>query len=70
MDDSGIRDLLRAGQQAEAIRVYQQFTGIDQFTAREAVRQIEREMRLSDGEAEPTDWTDDTKSLANQRKQG
>ena len=49
---AGIRDLLDEGRKSEAIEIYQKFTGVDQYTAQEAVEQIERDLRLS---AEPDD---------------
>lgn len=45
--DAGVRDLLLQGRTDEAMQVYQQFTGVDQFTARTEVMQLERELRLS-----------------------
>jgi len=41
----GIRDLLREGKRAEAQKIYQAFTGIDQFTASEALDALEEEVR-------------------------
>lgn len=43
---AGVRDMVARGKVDEAVRVYRQFTGVDQFTAREAVAVIEREQRL------------------------
>jgi len=37
----GIRDLLREGKRAEAQKIYQAFTGVDQFTASEALDALE-----------------------------
>lgn len=48
MSDAGIRDLIAEGKMDEAVRVYQKFAGIDQFSAQEVVEQIQREMRLTD----------------------
>jgi ribosomal protein L7/L12 len=41
----GIRDLLREGKRAEAQKIYQAFTGVDQFTASEAIDALQEEMR-------------------------
>lgn len=46
--DAGIRHLIAEGKQDEAIRLYQQFTDVDQFTARHAVAEIVREMQQAD----------------------
>lgn len=40
----GIRDLLREGKRAEAQKIYQAFTGVDQFTASEAIDALQDEM--------------------------
>ena len=45
--DAGIRDLILASKIDEAIDLYQRFTGVDKFTARDAVEDMEREIRLS-----------------------
>lgn len=45
---AGVRDLLDEGRKAEAIELYAKFAGVDQYTAEDAVEQIEREMRLGD----------------------
>jgi ribosomal protein L7/L12 len=41
---SGIRDLLREGKRDEARKTYQAFTGVDQFTADEAIDALEHEI--------------------------
>lgn len=46
--DDGLRDLLLEGHKDEAVDLYCQFTGVDEFTARQAIEEIERELRLSD----------------------
>jgi ribosomal protein L7/L12 len=51
---AGVRDLLDEGRKDEAIDLYAKFAGVDQYTARDAVEQIEREMRLGD-EAKDTE---------------
>lgn len=48
--DAGVRELVLKGQKQEAIILYQRFTGVDEFTARDAVDEIERELRLSDSQ--------------------
>ena len=45
---AGVRDLLDEGRKDEAIDLYAKFAGVDQYTAEDAVEQIEREMRLGD----------------------
>ncbi|MCA9912780.1 MAG: hypothetical protein KC496_05510 [Anaerolineae bacterium] len=44
--DAGIRNLLQEGRMQEAVQIYQQFTGVDQFTAQAEVAQLQREIRL------------------------
>jgi ribosomal protein L7/L12 len=46
--DAGIRDLVRDGEIDRAVEVYRVFAGVDEYTARDAIRQIERELRLGD----------------------
>ncbi len=46
--DAGIRDLIAEGQPDEAADLYARFAGVDIYTAREAVQDIARDMRLSD----------------------
>lgn len=45
--DAGVRDLILANKTAEAIDLYQRFTGVDEFTARQVIEDIAREVRLS-----------------------
>jgi ribosomal protein L7/L12 len=45
---AGIRDMLMEGRTAEAVEIYRKFTGVDQYTAQDAIAEIERELRLSD----------------------
>lgn len=45
----GIRDLLREGKRDEARKTYQAFTGVDQFTANEAIDALEEEVRTEAG---------------------
>jgi ribosomal protein L7/L12 len=45
---AGVRDLLSEGRKDEAVELYARFAGVDQYTALDAVEQIEREMRLGD----------------------
>jgi ribosomal protein L7/L12 len=44
LDAPGIRDLLEAGRDEEAIEVYQKFAGVDEYSARDAVARIKDEM--------------------------
>ncbi len=45
--DAGVRDLIAEGHMQEAVELYQRFTGMDEFSARDAVEAMRREMRLS-----------------------
>jgi len=45
--DAGVRDLVADGNVQEALDLYRRFTGVDEFTAREAIEDIQREIRLS-----------------------
>lgn len=45
--DAGLRDLIAAGELQEAEELYQRFTGVDEFTARDAVADLAREIRLT-----------------------
>lgn len=45
LDAPGIRDLLEEGRDDEAIEVYQKFAGVDEYSARDAVERIKREMQ-------------------------
>lgn len=46
--DAGVRDLVKRGEIDEAIKVYMRFKGTDEFTARQAIEDLDREIRLSD----------------------
>lgn len=48
LSDAGLRDLIAEGDIVQAIEVYQQFAGVDYYTAKAAVEDLEREMRLGD----------------------
>ena len=48
MSDAGIRDLIAEGKIEEAIEIYRQFAGVDKFSAEEAIKDIQRDMRLGD----------------------
>lgn len=50
--DAGIRDLIVQGRMDDAEELYRRFTGVDPFTARAAIDDMEREMRLSGIESE------------------
>lgn len=47
--DAGVRQLLVEGRYEEALELYQRFTGADSFAAQQALTQMEREIRLSNG---------------------
>ncbi len=65
---AGIRDMLDEGRKAEAIEIYQKFTGVDQYTAQAAVNQIERERRLSDQPDEGDGYIDEDDESFNSNK--
>lgn len=44
--DAGVRDLIQEGRLGEAVEIYRKFAGVDEYTARDAVTEIERELRL------------------------
>lgn len=46
ISDMGIRDLLAQGKEAEALHIYQRFTGVDLFTAKQAIAQLQQDIRL------------------------
>jgi hypothetical protein len=48
LSDAGVRDLLKEGKFEEAVNAYKTFAGVDYFTARNAVEDIQRRMSLSD----------------------
>ena len=48
--DDGLRNLLLEGRKDDAVDLYRQFTDVDEFTARQAVDEIERELGLSDAQ--------------------
>lgn len=43
-DGAGIKDLLLEGRIEEAVEVYSAFMGVDEFTARDAIADLEREL--------------------------
>jgi hypothetical protein len=45
LDDSGLRDLIAEGRADEAVEVYRKFAGVDEYTARDAIRKITAELR-------------------------
>ncbi|MGJ3237415.1 MAG: hypothetical protein ACFE0Q_01790 [Anaerolineae bacterium] len=51
-DADGLRELIMAEQIDEAVDLYQRFTGVDIFTAREAVQDMSREIRLGTFESD------------------
>src|SRR5688572_1429251 len=46
ISDAGVRDLITQGNFDEAVDLYRRFTGVDLFTAKTAVQDIQTEMRL------------------------
>ncbi len=61
--DAGIRDLVEEGRIDEAIEVYQKFAGVDEYTAMDAVADIEHDLRQSES-AEVSDIDDRVRNLA------
>lgn len=47
--DAGVRDLIQDGRIDEAVEVYQRFAGVDEYTSRDAVTELERQIRQSGG---------------------
>ncbi len=53
---AGVRDLLNEGRKDQAIDLYARFAGVETYSARDAVEQIERDMRFEDdAEYSPAD---------------
>jgi hypothetical protein len=48
LDDSGLRDLIEEGRTDEAVEVYRKFAGVDEYTARDAIDQLAREVKDKD----------------------
>jgi hypothetical protein len=46
--DAGVRDMLLEGQIQEAVEAYRKFTGVDEYTAKKAIDDMLRDMRLDD----------------------
>jgi ribosomal protein L7/L12 len=62
---SGIRDLLRQGKREEARKTYQAFTGVDQFTASEAIDALQEELRTEVERYDRLHQSDSPASLPN-----
>jgi hypothetical protein len=54
--DAGVRQLILEGRIDEATDLYQRFTGVDVFTAKDAIADIQRELKLSDVEGGIRDY--------------
>jgi hypothetical protein len=50
LSDAGVRDLLAQGRDDEALQIYQRFTGVDLFTAKEALAHIKQAVQLGEME--------------------
>ncbi len=50
LSDAGVRDLLAQGRDDEALQIYQRFTGVDLFTAKDAIADLKREVQLGEME--------------------
>ncbi len=61
--DAGIRDMIQEGRINEAIEVYQKFAGVDEYTAMDAVAEIEHELRQGES-TEASDIDDRVRNLA------
>jgi len=46
--NAGLRDLVEAGRIDEAVETYRKFAGVDEYTARDAIAELEREAHLKD----------------------
>lgn len=46
--NAGLRDLVEAGRIDEAVETYRKFAGVDEYTARDAIAELERESHLKD----------------------
>ena len=60
LDDAGVRELVRAGRMEEAVDLYRRFAGVDVYTAKDAVADIEREL-LNEKDDDIADWLSDVK---------
>jgi ribosomal protein L7/L12 len=65
--DAGIRDMIQEGRIDEAIEVYQKFAGVDEYTAMDAVAEIEHELRQGTG-VEGVDIDDRVRRLVDEGK--
>jgi ribosomal protein L7/L12 len=65
--DAGIRDMIQEGRIDEAIEVYQKFAGVDEYTAMDAVAEIEHELRQGES-AEVGDIDDRIRNLVDDGK--
>jgi ribosomal protein L7/L12 len=65
--DAGIRDMIQEGRIDEAIEVYQKFAGVDEYTAMDAVAEIEHELRQGES-AEVGDIDDRVRRLVDEGK--
>jgi ribosomal protein L7/L12 len=65
--DAGIRDMIQEGRIDEAIEVYQKFAGVDEYTAIDAVAEIEHELRQGES-AEVGDIDDRIRNLVDEGK--
>jgi len=68
--DAGIRDLVKEGEIERAVEVYRVFAGVDEYTARDAIREIEREIRLEDDDGSAQDTRLDNARIQELLRQG
>jgi ribosomal protein L7/L12 len=52
ISDAGVRELLAQGHIEEALDLYQRFTGVDLYSAKEAIQRMRQELRLEQVGAE------------------
>lgn len=65
--DAGIRDMIQDGRIDEAIEVYQKFAGVDEYTAMDAIAEIEHDLRQGTG-VEGVDMDDRVRRLVDEGK--
>jgi len=65
--DAGIRDMIQEGRIDEAIEVYQKFAGVDEYTAMDAIAEIEHDIRQGE-DSEAPDIDEHVRNLVDEGK--
>jgi len=65
--DAGVRDLVVEGRIDEAIEVYQKFAGVDEYTAMDAIAEIEHDIRQGE-DSEAPDIDEHVRNLVDEGK--